>query len=295
MGFCYFLVVDCVFCFKMDIKLKFDAWMRENTMLAESSILLYNRVISEFLRSNVSSDSQHINKFIIKKYRDSRNYYAKYAFKHYLNYLNDPDVYKNLVSVRRRSRKKLGKYVPGHLIRKIIKSVPKAKYRDVAVLQYATGARAKEILTLRSEDIDFGYHLDVIRVRLIGKRDTERVTFLSSKYEFTLKKYTESDDPYLFFSKSESLQDPTSFQKLIERERTYYYRDLQKALKKLGISGFGTHDFRRNVADRILRSTGNIHTAQKVLGHKSINTTLIYVNDNSPDIKDAVLEHQRGI
>ena len=47
----------------------------------------------------------------------------------------------------------------------------------------------------------------------------------------------------------------------------------------------GTHDLRRNAGMKILRATGNLRLAQKLLGHASIQSTLTYAHAIESDVK----------
>jgi site-specific recombinase XerD len=44
------------------------------------------------------------------------------------------------------------------------------------------------------------------------------------------------------------------------------------------LSGFRFHDFRHDVATKVLRETGNLKTVQKLLDHASITTTARYAH-----------------
>jgi len=57
------------------------------------------------------------------------------------------------------------------------------------------------------------------------------------------------------------------------------------ALKAAGIDELRFHDLRHTRGTRILRHTGNLATAQKALGHKSIKTTLRYAHASDDDVR----------
>jgi integrase len=48
--------------------------------------------------------------------------------------------------------------------------------------------------------------------------------------------------------------------------------------EKAGVVGFRFHDFRHDLATKILRDTGNLKLVQKVLNHADLNTTLRYAH-----------------
>src|SRR5690606_25906094 len=80
---------------------------------------------------------------------------------------------------------------------------------------------------------------------------------------------------YLFLS-----NDPMSqknLQTLIDSCHRSYHRQISKSAQRLGIQGFQTHDLRRNYANQILNQGGRIEVVSKLLRHKHISTTLIYL------------------
>ena len=50
----------------------------------------------------------------------------------------------------------------------------------------------------------------------------------------------------------------------------------------------GSHDLRRHSAMQVLRATGNLRVTQKLLGHASIQSTLVYAHALEGDVKAAV-------
>lgn len=60
------------------------------------------------------------------------------------------------------------------------------------------------------------------------------------------------------------------------------------ALKAAGIADFRLHDLRHTAATRIVRTSGNLKIAQKLLGHTRIETTARYSHVNDEDLLDAL-------
>jgi len=50
----------------------------------------------------------------------------------------------------------------------------------------------------------------------------------------------------------------------------------------------GSHDLRRHSAMQVLRATGNLRVTQKLLGHASIQSTLVYAHAIEADVKAAI-------
>ncbi|HEX4238266.1 MAG TPA: tyrosine-type recombinase/integrase, partial [Xanthobacteraceae bacterium] len=48
--------------------------------------------------------------------------------------------------------------------------------------------------------------------------------------------------------------------------------------KRAGVSGFRFHDFRHNLATKLLRETGNLKLVQRALNHRDLKTTTRYAH-----------------
>ena len=64
-----------------------------------------------------------------------------------------------------------------------------------------------------------------------------------------------------------------------------YWRRLRKAS---GVSNFRIHDFRHDMATKLLRETGNLRLVQKALGHASIKTTTRYAHVLDSEVAEAM-------
>jgi len=62
----------------------------------------------------------------------------------------------------------------------------------------------------------------------------------------------------------------------------------RKARKAASIEDFRVHDLRHTFATRTLRRTGNLKLVSKLLGHKSIETTMKYAHVLDEDLQDAL-------
>lgn len=63
-------------------------------------------------------------------------------------------------------------------------------------------------------------------------------------------------------------------------------RHWYKALKDAGIANFRFHDLRHTSATRVVRSSGNLKAAQKLLGHTDISTTARYAHVMDDDLRE---------
>lgn len=142
------------------------------------------------------------------------------------------------------------------------------KYRAIIMTLYSGGLRLQEALQLRPVDIDS----TGMRIRIrSGKGSKERYVMLSFTLLDILRSYFRQYKPemWLFFgeSKAEPL-GPRSVQKVIT-----------KAAVAAGIRRRVTaHVLRHSFATHLLERGTNLRYIQDLLGHKSIKTTMIYIN-----------------
>jgi len=179
----------------------------------------------------------------------------------------------------------------------------------MAMLLYGAGLRLSECLQLRVKDIDFAYKQITVRDSKGGK---DRVTMLPEKVIEPLKKHLEKVKKlhekdlregfgmvYLpdalerkyknankewgwqyIFPATQISTDPRSG---VKRRHHIYETVLQKAVKeairKAQITKHAScHTFRHSFATHLLESGYDIRTIQELLGHKSVETTMIYTH-----------------
>lgn len=179
----------------------------------------------------------------------------------------------------------------------------------MAKLLYGSGLRLMECIRLRVKDVDFGMNQIMVRD---GKGKIDRVTMLPESVNSDLKehlkrvkaihdndlnrgygrvflpyalgrKYPNADREwgwqYVFPSSSLS-KDPRTG---AIRRHHVHESSLQKAVKEavrlVRISKPAScHTFRHSFATRLLENGYDIRTVQELLGHKDVNTTMIYTH-----------------
>lgn len=67
-------------------------------------------------------------------------------------------------------------------------------------------------------------------------------------------------------------------------------RKWYKALEDAGVKDFRFHDLRHTSATRLMRSTGNLKAASKLLGHTDIRTTSRYAHIGMEDLRELMTE-----
>jgi integrase/recombinase XerD len=168
---------------------------------------------------------------------------------------------------------RLPKRVPVVLSRdevlKFLQCIPSRKQRMLLTTMYATGLRVGEAVRLAVTDID-SQRMTMLVNR--GKGNKQRLVPLSQKLLTELRLFwkTHRDPLWLFPSGHRSGQHLTT-------------AALNKAFRRAGARAgirrrFGTHALRHTFATELLEAGVDLLAIQKILGHRSLTTTAIYLH-----------------
>lgn len=154
------------------------------------------------------------------------------------------------------------------------------RYTTIMAMLYTMATRIDEVLSIRIGDLilDNGKP----RVTVIGKGRKARTVYIMSKTLSLLRKYILSEhgrnpDPtaYLFYSHCKGLHS-----KISERgvnKQLYRYAQKARIVCPEVPELVHTHQFRHSMATHCLDDGMNIFQISKMLGHKSVHTTMIYL------------------
>jgi site-specific recombinase XerD len=139
------------------------------------------------------------------------------------------------------------------------------KHRTMLMTTYAAGLRLNEVLHLRVSDIDATRM--TIRVEQ-GKGGQDRYTVLTAPVRDALRAYWKGARPktWLFPGRGDRPMDPSALQ------RAYHLAKRGAGITKPG----GIHALRHAFATHLLEAGVDLHTIQRLLGHKSLATTQRY-------------------
>jgi len=153
-------------------------------------------------------------------------------------------------------------------IRTLLSSTRNLKHRTVLMTLYATGMRVSEVTRLRVEDIDSKRM--VIRVRQ-AKGMKDRYVPLSPTLLIALRSYWKKYRPKgaLFASQLTHASLTTGSVMRICREAKNRAH-LSKPVRP--------HTFRHSFATHLLEAGTNLRTIQIILGHRSLQTTALYLH-----------------
>ncbi|MFA9240280.1 MAG: tyrosine-type recombinase/integrase [Candidatus Paceibacteria bacterium] len=148
------------------------------------------------------------------------------------------------------------------------------------ILLYS-GARRGELEALRTDNFIEDDELYIIHT--IGKGDKERTLYMPKEYiEKELLYYNMNNIKVIASTKSTKIMDGSQI-----------YRFLNNTYKKIGIKYSGAHILRHTFAKSMIAKNVNIVTVKELLGHSSIQTTMIYTNPNQREVQKAYLESIR--
>ncbi len=135
---------------------------------------------------------------------------------------------------------------------------------------YSTGMRLSEVCRFRKDQIE----TDRMMIRIDdGKGKKDRYTILSPKLLEELRSHWRTyrlSGPYLF----NSMHNPNG---PINRKTVQMI--FQAAIERAGLPNHGgIHSLRHSFATHLLEAGVEITIVQKLLGHKSLNTTAVYLH-----------------
>lgn len=156
--------------------------------------------------------------------------------------------------------------------------------RDLAMIDLlaSTGMRVGELVQLNREDIDFENRECIV----FGKGDKERKVYFDARAKIHLQNYLaerSDDDPALFVT----LLRPYDRLKISGVEIR-----LRELGRKLNIPKVHPHKFRRTLATMAIDKGMPIEQVQHLLGHQSIDTTMVYAQVSQSNVK---ISHRKYI
>jgi site-specific recombinase XerD len=140
------------------------------------------------------------------------------------------------------------------------------KHRVLLMTAYGAGLRVSELVALRIGDLD-GDRM-TIRVQQ-GKGSRDRYTLLSPRLWEELRLYTTFGEPARWLFPSRKLSEPLS---ISCAQRVWGRAKREAGVTKRG----GIHALRHAFATHLLEDGTDLHTIQRLLGHRHIGTTMLY-------------------
>jgi integrase len=148
----------------------------------------------------------------------------------------------------------------------------------------ATGLRFTECRTLRWDEVDWNAR----QIRKRGKGSRIVVTPITSQVRAILWPLRGRHPEFVFTHVAERARGGRAKGERYPLNTSTAAKAWFKLRAEAGVTGFRFHDFRHDVGTKVLRLTGNLKLAQKVLNHRNIRTTLRYAHVLDGEVSDAL-------
>ena len=154
--------------------------------------------------------------------------------------------------------------------------------RDLAIIDLfaSSGMRIGELISLNIKDVNF----DQREMIVYGKGGKERLCYFNARTKIEILDYlsTRHDkNPALF------VQRKYPYERFQRGGIRHMLNDIEN---RTGIVNIHPHRFRRTLATSLLEKGMSLEQVKVILGHKRIETTLVYAGINQTDTK---MNHQR--
>ena len=181
--------------------------------------------------------------------------------------------------------KKIKKEFTNEEIELMREAIPKEKLRERAIFELllSSGIRISELVSLNIQDLDF----EKKTFKVVGKGSNERICYMGDRAKLLIEKYlkTRNDEAQALFVSQKKDEDGNPFR--------FTTSSIERIIKRLGdslnIKAY-PHKFRRTFATKFIKKNTPIEQVQNMLGHESIETTMIYVNVDQENVK---LNHEK--
>ena len=160
-------------------------------------------------------------------------------------------------------------------------------FRDKIMLYllYQSGIRLSELIGLKEKDIRNS------ELKVLGKRNKERIIPLSKKTNMFLDQYLELKKEFFPNSNSFFVTDKGNklYEKFVYRKVNYYLSMVSSKQKK------SPHILRHSFATHMLNNGADLNAIKEILGHESLSATQIYTHNTFKKLKTIHKQsHPRG-
>lgn len=256
----------------------FERWLRENTILKESSIRQYVSQIEahrpELDMAINGNNVEALNRILISEFRSKNSNTKKPAIVQYLRFRGKGHFIPRLVRLKSKPRKHMPNWFSPEQVRGFLETLD-PQTRLILQVQYEAGTRIREVLTLRKRNVQVSEGTGQIMVHTKGGR--ARIKDISADAARALLNIEPEHEDYLFLKPGNAATQDTE---TMIRSR---YNRVQEEFRERSRQYFGTtantHDLRRSIAEQMIKrdpSIQGIRRAQKYLDHNNARTTFAY-------------------
>ena len=186
---------------------------------------------------------------------------------------------------------RLPRPLPPEAVAAILAAIPASETRDRALftLLYETGMRVGEALSLQYTDIDLTQ--DDEKVRVLGKGQRERTVLLAAAPESLrlLKRHLKASG---ITAGSVFRGDPRYGGSSLPLDYSTLRRAWLWYCQQAGVAAT-IHQLRHSRASELIQAGVPLGTIRKLLGHRNIQSTMLYAEVDPLTVKRDLLEYQR--
>jgi integrase/recombinase XerC len=151
--------------------------------------------------------------------------------------------------------------------------------KTIIEMFYATGMRRIELINLKESDVDY----TAKTIRILGKRNKERIVPLLKKLETQLKEYN-SHRKQVDVCKNKELfltaKGNKMYPNLVYRLINDYFSIASTKIKK------SPHILRHTFATHLLNQGADLNAVKELLGHASLASTQVYTHNSLAELKN---------
>lgn len=202
------------------------------------------------------------------------------TFKAFFKFLKDKSqISSNPASNLKRIKQKdtLPKYLTLEEVLDIINKPKNKRHQLILNLLFYTGLRVSELINIRVKDIN----LNDMLIKVMGKGRRERVVPIPSKIGELVKMFVTNKAPEEYL--------------LSNSNRPITRRAVYNIVKKYSGGKATPHVMRHTCATQLVLNGANIKLVQELLGHKNINTTMIYTKLTPRDVVEQYMKHMPAV
>jgi site-specific recombinase XerD len=174
---------------------------------------------------------------------------------------------------RCKKRKMLPVVLSAQEVALVFSSTTNLKHRAMLMTIYSGGLRLGEATQLKVSDIDS----ERMTIKVRGKGDKDRYTLLGNRTLNILRIYWKAYHPRDWLFPSKRLDIPLSHSSV---QKAFKEALLRSGVKKQA----SVHTLRHSFATHLLESGADLYHIQRLLGHKSLQTTTVYLHVARKDV-----------
>jgi integrase/recombinase XerD len=259
---------------KLETELKLRGFSRQTSRM----YLFYNRKFLEFIKKNPEEImDDDIKEFLAYKMSDDSLSNASISLiKASLKFFYTEMLGKNMSLIKTpKATKRLPVVLSREEIKNLLDNTQNIKHKLLIELLYSTGLRLSECINLQYSNLDMNDGIGWVRQ---GKGAKDRIFIVSELFRKDLLSYMEKTGANIkgyIFSVNGRKMSPRGLQDAIK-----------VSARRAGIEKkVHVHTLRHSFATHLLENGVDIRKIQKLLGHSNLQTTEIYTQVSSDEIK----------